>query len=233
MPEFAGRDFLAAAHNHLVLRHAIFIAWPIEAVEERTNAHDVAQAPKQRRGAAIARGGIDRAKLRGNRQRCHFALRLCRLRAADAAAVACNEDAGDIEFAPLIGDGRKAQLRIIPLMRCPQRLRELRIRRHALVQQDDVGFDPMRHAPRRKMQRTCALASVFVDTALHAQIVSGFVHRHACFAQGPHQLQALAQVRPCAQRGQHVPLGAPAVVVARGIDERADRYASAYVLPSE
>src|SRR5260370_24177218 len=104
MPEFAGRDFLAAAHNHLIPRHAIFIAWPIEAVEERTNAHDITQATKQRRGAAIARGGVDRAKLCGNRQRCHFALRFRRLRAADAAAVACNEDAGDIEFAPLIGD---------------------------------------------------------------------------------------------------------------------------------
>jgi hypothetical protein len=92
-----------SSHDHLVFRHTIFIAWTIKTVEERTNAHDLSEAAKQRRGAAITRSGIDRAKLRCNRQRRHFSLRLSRLRAAYAATIARNEDAGDIKLAPFIG----------------------------------------------------------------------------------------------------------------------------------
>ena len=84
-------------------RHTIFIARSVKTVEERTNAHDLGQPAKQRRGSAIASGGIDCAELRSNRQRRYFTLRLRRLRAADATAIARDEDAGDIELAPLIG----------------------------------------------------------------------------------------------------------------------------------
>lgn len=71
------------------------------------------------------------------------------------------------------------------------------------------------------------------DARFHAQVVRRLENGHAGIAQRSDQLQAFAQERPRTQRRKHVTLRAPAILVARGIDERADRHAGADVLPAE
>ena len=138
---------------HLVLRHAVLVARTIQTVEERTDAHDVGELAAKQRASLRSRVRVSIAPS------CAATASAPRARPAAppparrrCPRLARNEDAGHVEFAPCIGLRREAKLRVIPAMRGAQRLRELRIRHDALMQQDHVGFDAMRRALRREAQ---------------------------------------------------------------------------------
>ena len=70
------------------------------------------------------------------------------------------------------------------------------------MQQDHIGLDAVRAALRREGERGGALHAAAVLAAFHGEIVGGFEDRNLRLAQRADQMQAFAEKRPRAQRGE-------------------------------